>query len=148
MNTTEHALRKKYSAAPAFSAEYVLIALAVLVNLSGLFTPIQEPDAALYAGIAKKMVLSGNYLDLFSMGADWLDKPHFPFWVTALSFKIFGIDTFAYKIPGVLFTFLAARYTYLLAKDLYDQKIAFWSVIILLCSQHIILSDSDVRAEP
>jgi len=127
---------------------YLFMAGAVLINFSGLFVTIIGPDGTLYATIAKTMVLHHDYVNLYSMGADWLDKPHFPFWVTALSFNLFGISTWSYKLPGILFLLMGAYYTYLFAKSLYNKEIALWSVLILLTAQHIILSDNDVRAEP
>src|SRR5664279_5691325 len=80
-----------------------LISLSVLVNFSGLFIPLMDPDAGVYASISKNMVLRNNYLELYFQGKDWLDKPHFPFWITALFFKVFGIHTWSYKLPGILF---------------------------------------------
>jgi 4-amino-4-deoxy-L-arabinose transferase-like glycosyltransferase len=127
---------------------YPLIGIAVLVNFSGLFIPIIGPDGTLYALIAKTMVLRNDYVDLFVHGKDWLDKPHFPFWVTAISFKCFGFTTWAYKLPGILFLMMGAVYTYLFAGELYNKRVACLSVLILLTAQHIILSNNDVRAEP
>jgi len=127
---------------------YLFIAIAGGVNFSGLFISIIGPDGTLYASIAKTIVLRNDYVQLFAYGTDWLDKPHFPFWVTALSFKLFGINTWAYKLPGILFMLMGAGYTYLLAKQLYNKQVALWSVLILLSAQHIILSNNDVRAEP
>jgi 4-amino-4-deoxy-L-arabinose transferase-like glycosyltransferase len=127
---------------------YLFIGLAILLNFSGLFIPILAPDGTLYAVIAKTMVQRNDYVQLFVHNADWLDKPHFPFWVTAFSFKLFGFTTWAYKLPGILFMLMGAWYTYKLAKELYNKQVALWSVLILLTSQHIILSNNDVRAEP
>jgi 4-amino-4-deoxy-L-arabinose transferase-like glycosyltransferase len=127
---------------------YLFIGLAVMVNFSALFIPIIGPDGTLYALIAKTMAQRNDYTDLFSHGQDWLDKPHFPFWITALSFKCFGITTWAYKLPGILFIMMGAGYTYLFAKSLYNKQTALWSVLILLTAQHIVLSNNDVRAEP
>lgn len=106
------------------------------------------PDGTLYASVAKTMVLKNNYLELFGNGTDWLDKPHFPFWVTALFFKVFGINDWSYKLPAILFLMLGAWYTWLFARKFYNETIASWSVLILLTAQHIILSNTDVRAEP
>jgi 4-amino-4-deoxy-L-arabinose transferase-like glycosyltransferase len=127
---------------------YLFIGIAVVINLSGLFVPIMGPDGTLYATISKTMVQRNNYVELFAFGKDWLDKPHFPFWVTALSFNIFGFTTWAYKLPAILFLFGGAYYTYLFAKSLYNKQVALWAVLILLTAQHIILSNNDVRAEP
>ncbi|QXV65542.1 glycosyltransferase family 39 protein [Mucilaginibacter sp. 21P] len=127
---------------------YLFIGLAVLLNFTGLFIPILAPDGTLYAVIAKTMAQRNDFVNIIVHNADWLDKPHFPFWVAALSFKIFGISTWAYKLPGILFMLMGGYYTYLLAKLLYNKEVALWSVLILLTSQHIILSNNDVRAEP
>lgn len=127
---------------------YFFLLLAVCINLSGLCVSLMNPDATLYATIAKTMVLHNDYVNIIVNGIDWLDKPHFPFWVAALFFKIFGINTWAYKLSGIVFMLMAAVYTYKFAKALYNKEIALWSVLILLTAQHIILSDNDVRAEP
>lgn len=127
---------------------YVFIGLAVAVNFTGLFVTLMGPDAALYATISKTMVLHHDYINLMVNGHDWLDKPHFPFWVAAISFNLFGFTTWAYKLPGILFLLMGALYTYHFAKKLYNNQIALWSVLILLTAQHILLSNNDVRAEP
>ncbi|MFT3826400.1 MAG: glycosyltransferase family 39 protein [Chitinophagaceae bacterium] len=125
-----------------------LLILTLIVNCSGLFVTILGPDGALYASIAKTMETRNDFISLFAEGSDWLDKPHFPFWITAFSFKLFGVTTWAYKLPAILFLFMGARYTFLLAAKLYDERTAWWSAIILLTAEHIIISNNDVRAEP
>ena len=127
---------------------YWLLAAGILVNASGLLLPVLEPDGALYATISKNMVLSGDYINMKVQGFDWLDKPHFPFWITALSFNLFGINSFAYKFPGILFWMAGAYYTYAFAKKLYDRQTARLSVLIYLSAEHLIISNNDVRAEP
>jgi 4-amino-4-deoxy-L-arabinose transferase-like glycosyltransferase len=125
-----------------------ILVLAFLAHLSGLLNDVFLSDSALYASIAKEMALSNNFLDLTFDGKDWLDKPHFQFWITAISFKIFGINTFAYKFPAILFTFLTLIYTYKLAKDLYNRETALLAVLILATAEHLVISNNDVRAEP
>lgn len=129
-------------------ALYFLIGLAVLVNFSGLFVPLMDPDAGVYASISRTMAEQNDYVNLYFQETDWLDKPHFPFWITALFFKIFGYHDWAYKIPGILFVMMGAFYTYLFARKYYNKTIALWSVFILLTAMHIIISNNDVRAEP
>ena len=127
---------------------YWLLVAGILVNASGLLLPVLEPDGALYATISKNMLLSGDYINLRVDGNDWLDKPHFPFWIAALSFKIFGINSFAYKFPALLFWIAGARYTYAFAKKLYNRQVAQLSVLIYISVEHLIISNNDVRAEP
>ncbi|SEA87991.1 glycosyltransferase family 39 protein [Pedobacter hartonius] len=127
---------------------YFFIGIAVLINFTGLFVTIMGPDGALYGSVAKTMAQHNNFTDLYAQGKDWLDKPHFPFWVTAVFFKLFGATTWAYKLPGIFFILLAAFYTYILARDLYSKITGLWAALILLTAQHVIICTMDVRAEP
>lgn len=129
-------------------SQFVLLLLAgIAVHLAGLLSDIFLVDSSLYAIISKQMSVSGDYLNLYVNGEDWLDKPHFPFWVCALSMDLFGINTFAYKLPSLLFFFLGVYYTYKLAAELYDRSTAQIAVLILISGLHLIISNNDVRAE-
>ena len=127
---------------------YLIILIALAITAIGLFEPLmRNDDPVLYANIAKQMILQHNWIDLYSGGQDWLDKPHFPFWMAALSFKIFGINSFAYVLPGYLFHLLGAYYTYRLAKHLYNHEVGLLAMLIYVTSLHLMLSAMDVRAE-
>ncbi|MGY3053479.1 4-amino-4-deoxy-L-arabinose transferase-like glycosyltransferase [Pedobacter sp. UYEF25] len=125
----------------------ILIFLLAAFGIPALFINIIEPDGALFASISKSMVLNNDWLNLYSRGADWLDKPHLPFWLAAASFKIFGINSFAYKLPSYLIGLLTAVLLFKFAKNLYTEKIAYISAIIFLSALHVIVSTFDVRAE-
>ena len=130
------------------TAFYSLLLSAVAVNLLGLNTHFFTDDPGLYASISKQMVYRNDYLNLYSYGQDWLDKPHFPFWMAALSFKIFGIYDWSYRIPALLFFFVGVFYTFLFTIKFYGKDAARLAVLILLVAQHGIMSNTDVRAEP
>ena len=127
---------------------YWLVLAGILVNASGLLLPVMEPDGALYATISKTMVLSGDYINLKVQGKDWLDKPHFPFWIIALSFRLFGMNAFAYKLPAFLFWLSGAYFIFAWTKKLYNVQTARLAVLIYLAVEHLIISNNDVRAEP
>ncbi len=126
---------------------YAVLGLAAFTNATGLFVTILEPDSAVYATIAKTMVQRHDFVNLLVNGKDWLDKPHLPFWLTAISFDIFGLSTWAYKLPAVLLVLGGAFYTYEFATLLYNKRVAVVAAIIFLTAQHIIIASSDVRAE-
>ncbi|HEY4109941.1 ArnT family glycosyltransferase [Puia sp.] len=121
---------------------------AVVVNAGGLLIPILEPDGSLYATIAKTIAQTGDFIHLRVEGKDWLDKPHFPFWMAALSFRLFGINAFAYKFPALLFWAAGAWYTWRLALSLYGKPVAQLAVLIYVSAAHLVISNNDVRAEP
>jgi 4-amino-4-deoxy-L-arabinose transferase-like glycosyltransferase len=125
-----------------------LLAPAILVNAGGLLIPILEPDGSLYATIAKTIARTGDFVNLRVEGKDWLDKPHFPFWITAISFRCFGVNAFAYKFPALLFWAAGAWYTWRLALALYGRSVAQLSVLIYVSAAHLVISNNDVRAEP
>jgi 4-amino-4-deoxy-L-arabinose transferase-like glycosyltransferase len=125
-----------------------LLIPAILVNAGGLLIPILEPDGALYATIAKTMARGGDFVNLFVDGKDWLDKPHFPFWMAAASFRIFGVNSFAYKFPALVFWGLGAWYTWRLAKSIYGKPVAQLATLIYVSAAHLVISNNDVRAEP
>src|SRR5574338_321736 len=120
-----------------------LLLLEVFVNFSGIAVPFFSNDPALYAAISKTMVQRNDFVDLYVYGIDWLDKPHFPFWMAAFSFKIFGVSEWSYRLPALLFILLGAFYTYRLAKKLYNVDVAQIAVLVLLASQHLLISNID-----
>lgn len=126
----------------------IVLLLAIAVNIAGIGIKFFTDDPALYSALARTMAQSNNFTDLLYHGADWLDKPHFPFWVIAISFKIFGVNTIAYKFPALLFFFMSVIYTYKLAKKFYGDETAIIAILILLTAQHSVMSNTDVRAEP
>ncbi|WP_316830939.1 ArnT family glycosyltransferase [Pedobacter aquatilis] len=124
-----------------------LIVLLALASIPALFGGVMEPDGALYASMSKNIILFKDWFNLYGRGADWLDKPHLTFWISAASFKIFGISSFAYKLPSFLIGLLGSWYVFKLAKDIYTEKTGLISALIFLSALHIITSTFDVRAE-
>jgi 4-amino-4-deoxy-L-arabinose transferase-like glycosyltransferase len=125
----------------------ILLTIVSILNLTGLFNEILEPDGTLYAGLAKEIANSGNWLNLWINGADWLDKPHLPFWMAAMSFKIFGVNAFAYKLPSFLMFFVSVFYCYKLADAIYSKDIARFATLIYATALHTIISNFDGKVE-
>jgi 4-amino-4-deoxy-L-arabinose transferase-like glycosyltransferase len=125
----------------------LLVLGSIILNASGLLNEILEPDGALYAAIAKRMVLTGDWVNLYGNGGDWLDKPHLPFWLAALSMKCLGIIAFAYKLPAFLCFVAGVYYTFRLASLLYSKNTALLSALIYSTALHTLLANFDVRAE-
>ncbi|MHB8208479.1 ArnT family glycosyltransferase [Mucilaginibacter sp.] len=126
----------------------LLFVLALIVNFSGINLKFFTDDPGLYASIAKNLIYKKDFLQLFTYNQDWLDKPHFPFWMVLCSFKLFGISEWAYRLPALLFFMLSVLYTWLFSKKYYGAEVAAMAVLILMTSLTIIMSNTDVRAEP
>ena len=109
--------------------------------------PLMDKDAAHHANIALHMLEHNDYTSLVDREMDYLDKPHFLFWSSALSFRIFGINTFAHRLPAILFALLSVLSTYKLARHLSDRTTAKIAALMLATAEGFILSINDARME-
>src|SRR3954463_16520831 len=88
-----------------FSPVQLLIGFLLLLVYAGtLFFPLMDKDAAHHANIALYMYEHNDWINLVDRQKDYLDKPHFLFWTTLVSFKIFGVNTFAHRFPALVFS--------------------------------------------
>jgi len=106
-----------------------------------------DVDASQYAEITREMVKSGDFVNVYDRGADYLDKPPFLFWASALGMKLFGINNIGFKIPSILFALLAIYATYRLARLLYNENTARVAALILASCQGMFLMTNDIRCD-
>src|SRR5215211_7276872 len=129
-------------------SQYILLfSFLSLVYIIGLFVSLMDNDSAHHANIALRMYLTGDYVDLVDHGKDYLDKPHLHFWLSAWSYSIFGVNSFAYKAPSFLFTLLGTYSTYRLGKTLYNSEIGRLAALIVASAFAYILANNDVRMD-
>ena len=95
---------------------YFLIALVVLtvciLPIGG--RPMLTPDETRYAEIPREMMLSGNYVSPRLNGVRYFEKPPFCYWMFAASFKLFGMNRFALRLPCMLAMLSTAWIVFLL----------------------------------
>ena len=123
------------------------LVLGLLAAALCLLLPRIDGDAAVYGLLAKHMVTQHDWVKLVFRGADWLDKPHFPFWLVALSFELFGVGARAYQVPGLLLWALGAWATRQLAAYWFDQRVAALALLLFLGLLGPLLAVSDQKAE-
>ena len=125
----------------------VLFFSAAVVYIIGLNIDIMEVDAAQYASMSREMAETGDYLEVYHRGNDYLDKPPFLFWISSTFIKIFGPTNWAYKLASFLFSILGIISTYKLGHLLYNKRIGFTAAIILGTTQAFFLFNHDVRTD-
>lgn len=126
---------------------WFLVVLVVLVYIAGSFVTLFENDSAQFAVMAMRMVNENDFINLFKGPNEYLDKPHMHYWLAALSYKIFGIHDWAYRIPGILATLLGAYSCYGLGKLLYNVHTGKLAALIFMTAQTIVLGAIDVRTD-
>lgn len=123
------------------------MALIIGVYITGMFVDLMEADAAQYASMSLEMMRTGSYLEIYHRGADYIDKPPLIFWTTALSFKIFGVSNFTYKLPSVLFTLLGLFSTFQFARMFYGKLSAYAATLVLASCHAWFQINQDVRTD-
>lgn len=126
---------------------WFLLFLVLVIYCAGMFSTLLENDSAQFAVMAMRMVQENDFINLFKGPNEYLDKPHMHYWLAALSFKIFGLHDWAYRIPAILATILGAYSCFGLGKLLYNTYVGKIGALIFLTSQTIVLSVIDVRTD-
>lgn len=125
--------------------QYWVLLIVTLVSLSYLSfrlgaSTLWDFDEANYAAIARNIVRSNEWVTLRWNLEPWLLKPPLFFWLTAISFKVFGINEFAARFVSVVSATGVVLLTMLLIEKVtQNKKIALLSVGMLLASSQFVL---------
>ena len=90
-----------------------------------------EPDEARYAEIAREMLQSGNLLVPHLNYVAYVEKPPLLYWLTTLSFWIFGVSEFAARLPVALSAIAGIIATYFFALRAFGRRHAILAAAIL-----------------
>ncbi len=113
----------------------------------GFFSALRG-DAVRYAAIGQEMFHNHNFLELQNRGGvPYLQKPPLLFWIISASFKVFGINHFAFKMPIFLITLVGIYATYKNALLHYDKKVGQLAAILLITSFGFIFYHNDIHTD-
>lgn len=118
-----------------------------LLYFTAVRVDTMDVDASQYASMSSELLRSKNWLFLYDRGLEYLDKPPFLFWISALSMKVFGVNNFGYKLPSILFGLWAIYATYRLARLFYKENTARAAALILATCQGMFLMTNDIRCD-
>jgi 4-amino-4-deoxy-L-arabinose transferase-like glycosyltransferase len=127
--------------------QYIIAFLLLLVYAGTLFFPLMDKDAGRHANVALKMHETGEWWKLVDRTINYLDKPHFLFWGSLISYKIFGVNTFAVRLPHIIYALVAIYSVYKLTKQLSDRSTAKLAALIMATAQAFVLAIMDARME-
>lgn len=125
---------------------YLLI-IQVIYLIGAILIALMDNDATQYATIAMQMYESGSYLEVAFRDIDYLDKPPLLFWLSSLSFSLFGISHFAYRLPSIIINLLGIYATYKLAESIYGKQAGLLAALIYASAFGIVLFNHDVRTD-
>jgi len=126
---------------------YLLIFVILCTYIAGMFVPVMEVDAAQYASISDQVLHSNSILQIKHRDIEYLDKPPLLFWLSAVSIKLFGVNSFAYKIPSVLGLLLGVFSTFKFCNLFYKKETSLAAATILASCQAFFSMANDCRTD-
>ncbi|HEY4744199.1 MAG TPA: glycosyltransferase family 39 protein [Desulfuromonadaceae bacterium] len=90
-----------------------------------------EPDEGRYAEIPREMLEKADFITPTLNYVHYFEKPPLHYWLTALSFKVFGMNEFAARFAGALAGFLTVLLVYHTARKLFGKREGLFSAVIL-----------------
>ncbi len=96
--------------------------------------PVYKIQEVRIAETAREMIASGDWLVPRYNGELRLQKPPLPYWLTAISYRVLGIDEKAVRLPAVLFGMLAALLLFAWVRRASGLEVAANTALVLVTS--------------
>ncbi len=91
----------------------------------------RNPDEGRYAGIAREMVESHQWVEPRLYGIAYLSKPILFHWLVALSFVCFGFSEWAARFVPACFGIAGIGMAFWFCRKIFDESTAFWAGLLL-----------------
>lgn len=128
------------------SKKWIFLSLATILLLffGNNHLLITDSVEANYALTAKEMVESGDWISPQIFGQYWFDKPIMFYWLTALSFKLFGYTEFAARLAPASFGLASLMLIAWFSNKLYGANASLCSTLILMTSLEFFLISKSI----
>ncbi|MGI9280841.1 MAG: ArnT family glycosyltransferase [Endozoicomonas sp.] len=129
---------------------YSLILFAILIRLFSLgLYPLMDTSEARYGEIVRLMVETNDWIiPYFDYGVPFLGKPPLFIWLSAISFKLFGINEFAARLPSLACSLITLALVWKLAHFQMGQRQAKISALFLMTSAMFLVLAGALLADP
>ncbi|WP_422409762.1 MULTISPECIES: ArnT family glycosyltransferase [unclassified Endozoicomonas] len=129
---------------------YLLILFAILIRLLSLgLYPLMDTSEARYGEIVRLMVETNDWIiPYFDYGVPFLGKPPMFIWLSAISFKLFGINEFAARLPSLVCSLGTLALVWKLAHFQMGVQKAKISVLFLVTSAMFLVLSGALLADP
>jgi 4-amino-4-deoxy-L-arabinose transferase-like glycosyltransferase len=110
--------------------------LTVLLLPAALLYPrldfhLLEPDESRYAEIPREMLATGDWVVPHLQGEPYLDKPPLLYWLTAASYRAFGVSAGSARLVSALALHGCVLLVYLLGRRILGEAAAFQGALTL-----------------
>jgi 4-amino-4-deoxy-L-arabinose transferase-like glycosyltransferase len=121
----------------SFSRALILLAIIFgVVYLGSVFSPPLLDDAdSTHAEAAREMLARGDYVTLHVNGVRYLEKAPLPYWLVAGSYRLFGVNEFAARLPTALSVLLLAWLGFIWGRRAFGERTGTYAgLFVLTCA--------------
>jgi 4-amino-4-deoxy-L-arabinose transferase-like glycosyltransferase len=94
------------------------------------------------------MLESGDWLHLKDLNGPFWNKPPLTMWLQAAGMAVFGVDSFAVRLPGLVFSLLSMFATFVIGRELANERRGVIAALLVgtSLSTHLMVLDPKVDA--
>lgn len=109
----------------------LIFAAWLLIYVPGIASPPLLDDAdSVHAEAAREMVVRGDYVTLHANGVRYLEKAPLPYWLTAASYRVFGVSEFSTRLPLALLVLALLLSLCSLGSHVYGEEAGFYAALV------------------
>jgi len=125
---------ERFAAKPQRSI--LLLSLGLLLAGNWIL-PLTDRDETRFAEASREMLQRGDYVVPWFNGHWRFDKPVLIYWCQSASYRVFGENPFAARLPSVLFTTATALLLVRWGRKMADAKTAFLAGAMFVAGLHV-----------
>ena len=134
LKTTMQSWFEKLAARPQRSILFLSLGLLLAGNW---ILPLTDRDETRFAEASREMLQRGDFVVPWFNGAWRFDKPILIYWCQSASYRVFGVNDFAARLPSVLFTTATALLLVRWGRKIADAKTAFLAGAMFVAGLHV-----------
>lgn len=108
----------------------LIVGLSLLLLIFGYLRPLARPDSLADLEIAREMLANHNWVTPTLNNVIHLDFPPLFYWLTALSFKLFGYTLFAARLWPAIFGIIGIVAFYLYGVSAYSRRMGWLCALV------------------
>ena len=114
-----------------------MLSIPYFINLGA--SAIWDGSEAFYAETPREMLASGDWLSPNFNFEPRVNKPPLTYWVVAVSYKIFGVNEFAVRLPGALAALGVMLFSWGAARSFYGPRAALFAAAIAATTPRVFI---------
>src|SRR5437870_9513670 len=126
-------IRDRANTSRTFKSDLIVVLIAAAIFLGCAFSPphLMDDVDAVEAQIARNMLQSGDWVTARLNGVPYLEKSPLGYWLTAISYSIFGVHDWAARLPLALVVVTLCWITLCFGKWAFGPDAGFYSGLVL-----------------